>query len=350
MDDMKRFSTCLLLLLAVIVPMETFAGEPPATPGPVGQTAVPDPPPRQLDTIVVSGNVPGPAMWQVRKGDHVLYVLGAVSPLPNAIEWEAKQVREVLREADQVLGPPGVAISAKIGVFSGLMMLPAALKAKHNPEGRTLRDVLPADVYARWLQAKSRYIGHDAGIERDRPIVAAQELYQQALKRSRLGGKPVISPIIEQELKPRGMKITDTAFRITIDDPKAALREISAAGALADVDCMRKTLDYLDRDLPQAIARANAWSTGDIAALRALPLPTSSEDACLSALGEAEFARKRGINDIDTNVEKQWMSTVVAAIEKNPRTFAVLPMAQAMGRDGYLAKLEAMGYEVVAPE
>lgn len=345
---MKRFSARLsLALLAVVIPAGAIAAEPQAT---LGKTTVPDPPLRQLDTIVVSGNVPGPAMWQVRKGDHVLYVLGVLSPLPNTIEWEAKQIRQVLREADQVLGLPGVAISAKVGIFSGLMMLPAALKAKRNPEGKTLQDVLPADVYARWLQAKSRYIGRDAGIERDRPIVAAEELYAHALKRSRLGGKPVISPVIQQELKSRGMKITDTDYRISIDDPKAVLKEINAAGTLADVDCMRKTLDYLDHDLPLAIARANAWSTGDIGALRALPLPTSSEDACLSALGEAEFARKRGIDDIDAKVETHWMSMAVAALEKNRKTFAVLPILQAMSSDGYLAKLGAKGYEVVAPE
>lgn len=348
---MKRISARLsLALLIILLPAGAIAAEPQAVSGPPGQTAVPEPSLRQLDTIVVSGNVPGPAMWQVRKGDHVLYVLGVVSPLPDTIEWEAEQVRQVLREADEVLGAPGVEIGAKIGIFSGLAMIPAALKAKHNPAGKTLRDVLPADVYARWLQAKSRYIGRDAGIERDRPIVAAQELYARALKRSRLSGKPIISPIVRQELKPRGMKITDTAFRITIDDPKAVLKEINAAGALADVDCMRKTLDYLDRDLPQAIARANAWSTGDIAALRALPSPASTEAACLSALGEAEFARKRGINDIDAKVEKQWIAMAAAAIEKNPKTFAVLPMAQALGGNGYLARLEAMGYEVVAPE
>ena len=347
---MKRFPARLSLALLIgIFPAWAIATEQPATSASIGQAEVRGSQPQQLDTIVVSGNVPGPAMWQVRKGDHVLYVLGVVSPLPNTIEWEAGQVRQVLREADQVLGAPGIAISAKVGIFSGLAMLPAAFKARHNPEGRTLRDVLPADVYARWLQAKSRYIGRDAGIERDRPIVAAQELYQRALKRSRLGGKPIISPIIRQELKPRGMKITDTAFRITIDDPKAVLKEINA-GALADVDCMRKTLDYLDRDLPQAIARANAWSTGDIGALRALPAPTSSEDACLSALGEAEFARKRGIDDIDAKAEKQWISMAAEAIEKHRKTFAMLPMSQALGSDGYLAKLEAMGYEVVAPE
>ncbi len=84
------------------------------------QTAVSpvaDPLVRDLDAVVVAGAQPGPGMWKVSKGDHVLWILGTVSPLPGGIEWKADEVCEVLEQADEILGSPGVAIRPDVGLF-----------------------------------------------------------------------------------------------------------------------------------------------------------------------------------------------------------------------------------------
>ena len=47
------------------------------------QTPASDLPIRDLDTMVVSGVQPGPGLWKVRKGEHTLWILGTVSPLPR---------------------------------------------------------------------------------------------------------------------------------------------------------------------------------------------------------------------------------------------------------------------------
>ena len=36
-----------------------------------------------MDAIVVTGVQPGPGMWKVSQGDHVMWVLGTQSPLPK---------------------------------------------------------------------------------------------------------------------------------------------------------------------------------------------------------------------------------------------------------------------------
>jgi len=43
-------------------------------------------------------------------------------------------------------------------------VLPHAIGFKKNPDGARLRDLLPADVYARWLLMKAKYIGADEGM------------------------------------------------------------------------------------------------------------------------------------------------------------------------------------------
>ena len=58
---------------------------------------------------------------------------------------------------------------------------PFAIGVKKNADGARLQDLVPADVYARWTTLKTKYIGADSGIETDRPIFAAQELFGKAL-------------------------------------------------------------------------------------------------------------------------------------------------------------------------
>ena len=301
----------------------------------------------ELETMVVTGAQPGPGMWKVSQGDHSLWILGTLSPLPSGINWKSDEVRSVLEQADQVLGSPGLVVNADIGIFKGLMLLPSALKAGKNPDGKTLQDVLPADVYARWTVLKPRYFGHDKGIEKKRPILVANELYEKANRKAGLGQKPVITPVIDEVLKRRKMKITPTTLKITIDDPKDAIKDFTREG-VNDLECFRSALDRVEKDLPEAIDRANAWSVGDLDALRALPVE-KQDNACMSALTSGEFARKRGMSDVPTQIRTQWLKTTEEALQKNRITFATLPIAELMKPDGYLSYLQAKGYQVEAP-
>ncbi|HYM86653.1 MAG TPA: TraB/GumN family protein [Pseudoxanthomonas sp.] len=301
----------------------------------------------EMDTMVVTGAQPGPGMWKVSRGDHSLWVLGTLSPLPSGISWKADEVKAVLEQADQVLGSPGLVVDADIGVFKGLMLLPSALKAGKNPDGKTLKDVLPADVYARWLALKPRYFGRDKGIEKKRPVLVANELYAAANRKAGLGRKPVITPVIDEVLKRRKMKITPTMLKITIEDPKAAIKEFTREG-VNDLECFRLALDRVENDIPLMVDRANAWSVGDLDALRILPSEKQA-GACMSALASGEFARKRGMGDVEARVRAQWLKTAEEGLQKNRVTFATLPIAELQKPDGYLSYLQAKGYVVEAP-
>jgi hypothetical protein len=49
-------------------------------------------------------------------------------------------------------------------------------------------------------------------------------------------------------------------------------------------------------------------------------------------------------------MEQSWLTAAETALANNPQTFAVLPMEEVLAPDGYLAKLQAQGYTVEAPE
>src|SRR5688572_12015468 len=137
-----------------------------------------------LETMVVSGAQPGPGMWTVRHGDHVLHVLGTVSPLPRRMEWTSAGVESAIAGSRVVIAAPAVVVDADIGIFRGMALLPAMLRARNNPGKRPLREVVSPELYARWEVLKARYMGRDRGVEKRRPLLAAQELYEAALRRS----------------------------------------------------------------------------------------------------------------------------------------------------------------------
>ncbi len=300
-----------------------------------------------LETMVVTGAQPGPGMWKVSKGDHALWILGTLSPLPKKMTWLARDVEAVIGQAQEVLGPPGVSFDPDVGIIRGALLIPSLLKARKNPEGGTLQEVLPAGLYARWKALKATYIGRDAGVEKWRPMFAAYELYKEALDDSGLVQGGIVGPVITKAVKRHKVKQTSAVVKMKIEQPKKVIKEFSSA-PLGDVECFGKTVNRLETDLATMTARANAWAVGDIEALRALPYDDQNRE-CLNAFIQGSFAQRRGMSDLPARVEAAWLTAAGAALEKNRVTFATLPISDLLKPDGYLDKLRAKGYAVEDP-
>ncbi|HXE66710.1 MAG TPA: TraB/GumN family protein, partial [Rhodanobacteraceae bacterium] len=120
--------------------------------GASAQTASSKPPPASsittLQTVTVTGVVPGPGLWKVTRGDHVLWILGVVPTLPAGIEWRSAQVAQTIAASQVVLDTPGVKLKVDTNWFGKLFLLPTLYRAQRNPDGKTLHDVLPAATYA----------------------------------------------------------------------------------------------------------------------------------------------------------------------------------------------------------
>lgn len=300
-----------------------------------------------LDTIVVSGRYAGPGLWKVRNGDRVMWILGTQSPLPKRMEWDSANVERRVSEAEELLMPPSMALGADVGFFRGLTLLPSLFKARKNPDGKTLGEVLPAAQYARWQVLKKRYIGGDGGIEEWRPVFAALELYDKAITRSGMSQDPVVSNAVRKAAKRSKVKITTPTIDIKIANAKSALREFSSA-ALDDQDCFRRTLDRIEGDLGTMAGRANAWAEGDVETLRNLPYQNQFT-ACSEAFTGTAMARKQGMQDIRARMENEWLAAAEKALGQNASTFAVLPMSQLLQPDGLLRRLAAKGYIIEEP-
>jgi hypothetical protein len=338
---MSRVPVTLVLLFACTVVMAQPPGSVPAPPAPASSITT-------LQAINVTGVVPGPGLWKVSRGDHVMWILGVVPTLPAGIEWRSAQVEQAIAGSQAVLESPGVKLKIDTNWFGKLFLLLPVYRAQRNPDGKTLHDVLPPAVYARWYYARERYFGDDYSVERYRPLIAAARLMKQALKANNLRGDGEIRDTVEALAKRHGVPLVDTRTTLEIRHPRDAVKAFTAAGPDGTA-CLALVLDMVEKEIPDVRARANAWATGDIATLRRVPA-SAYRETCKSAITGAGFAKSLGIENLPVEIEEHWLGAAESALAANAQSFAVLPMYALLDPDGFLAALQARGYQVAAPE
>ena len=341
---MIRHRLILLLLIPLVAPLQAQTlPPPPAAPAPASTGVT------ELAAVTVSGVQPGPGLWKVSKGDHVLWILGTLSPLPQRMQWQSRDLEQVISQSQQVLLPPTIKPKIDTGFFGKLFLLPSAYSARKNDDGKTLQQVLPSPLYARWQVLKQKYIGNDSGIERWRPIFAAQQLYKKAIKANDLSSSSGgVQANVDALAKKYNVPETSTDYQVEIEHPHDAIKTFKSSG-LDDVGCFGSTLDSIEHDMPAMTARANAWATGDLEALRKLP-DSNRHGACVTAIAGADFARKLGFADAPAQLEATWLAAARAALGSHAQSFAMLPMQELISPNGYVSKLKAAGYQVEAPD
>jgi hypothetical protein len=311
-----------------------------------------------LEEVVVTGEFAGPGMWKVTRADdpagHTLWIIGDPPPLPKRIQWKSKTVEAIVTGAQEILRDSSVTMKPdeNIGVFRGLTLIPAMLKARKNPEEGRLKDLLPPDLYARWQVQKRLYLGRESGVEEWRPIFAADKLRKGAYNELKLQDKEMVWDVVGKLAKEHKIRVTTPVITYTIkrDEIRAKLKEFSRE-SLSDVECFATTLALTealsDRDTENA--RANAWATGDLATLAALPPLPAPVLPCVMAVMSSQVAREVIPADIREQLISLWMGAAEKSLATNQTTLAIVPLVKLMRDDGYLAGLRARGYVIDAP-
>ena len=300
-----------------------------------------------LETVVVTGIQPGPGLWQIRKGDNTLWIMATLSPLPKRMQWEPRELDALVARADRVLTAPGVDVDADVGFFGGLRLLPTALRARNNPDDRTLAEVLPPEVYARWEVQKAKYMGRDRGVEERRPVFAAYALMDEALEDLDLKRDNIVWDRVERIAKRNDRDIVDVDVSIKIDDPRDALKEFEKS-SVDDIGCMEATLKRLETDTQYMVERANAWAVGDLATLEELRVDSEIRACVLALLGNAAL-KKRGFDDLPRRVVAEWVRVAEESLAEHATTVAVADFQVLTNPDGLLAAMRAKGYTIIAP-
>jgi hypothetical protein len=327
-------------------------------------------PPDDIDTVLVIGEQPGPGLWKVSKGDHVMWVLASYAPLPKGMTWRSKQIEARIGESQEVLYPPNVNIGTDIGLLRGITLIPAALKAGKIPDGKKLKDVLIPETYGKWLVLRQKYMGKDDDAEKWRPAIALEQLRGAAFRKNSLQGGVAVRAVVDRAAKKQKVRIHQlpTIKRVLkVEDPRGMLKSAKKL-EFPDIDCFTRNLDKVEADVERVKSLANAWSRGDIEKLRGLhrnrPIKEALNDSCTYVLmaafneGESKDAAhaKKMLDNILWHAEQaiyqaqlDWLAAAQVALAKNKSTFTVLSVAEVFSPGGSLEKLRALGYTVEEP-
>jgi hypothetical protein len=311
--------------------------------------AVPAAAQQPIEEVLVTGQQPGPGLWKVtRPGDadgHVIWILGNYSPLPKNMTWRSTELESVLATSQELLAP--VSVNASAGPLGGITLLPSLVGVRRNPAGARLQDVVPPDLYARWLPLKARYLGNDDDVEEWRPIFAAQELYRAALKKRDLVPYEGVWPRVQKLARKEKLRITEPGIELKVEKARSAIKEFKTT-PLADVECFARTIQRLESDLDLMRDRANAWAVGDVARLRELA-PVERASACIGVVLQSSFMQERGYGDLLERVQAAWLAAAEQALARNASTVAVLSIDEILKPDGYVARLRQKGYAIEDP-
>ncbi len=101
------------------------------------------------EEIVISGAHEGPRLWKIRKGDHVLWILGTVTPLPKKMIWQSAAVEDILQQTQEVV-PSWPAFGIGANPFTALRVYIQWRRMQKIPDRMNLQEVLPPPLYARF--------------------------------------------------------------------------------------------------------------------------------------------------------------------------------------------------------
>jgi len=321
-----------------------------------------------LEEVLITGEQPGPGLWQASKmtpdGEHTVWLLGTLSPLPKNMVWKSRKVERILAESQRVIAWVNIDVDIKANPFSVIGSLPSLVNADQNPGGAKLREVLPQEVYANWLVLKARYLGTNENVERVRPTWAWYNLDLAARRKSGLTFDATIDSAVEKMAKKQRVRIErpEVEMKVRIAKPRAILKKYKET-PFPDTECFADSLARLEGRIDALQARAIAWAVGDLETLRTTSIDTTRD--CKQIFDEAiqsgQLADEVGARELYEENKREMERAALAGIDKwlkaldksvvaHKSTLALAPIGNLMSEGGLVAALRARGYEIKLPQ
>ncbi len=319
-----------------------------------------------LEEVVVTGVRPGPPLWKVTNGEHVLWILPLVNLYPKKMEWESERVERLIAESQAYIAMPyAMHITSTSNPITIVRLLGTYNKTTKLQEGKRLADILPPDLYQRFLRLKALYFPNDkkidkltareAGKRMQRKILAAENLEQ--LSYANFSSPAVIMNSLHKWLERNTAIRRISTSQVVVDKLKAnevkALGEemVAAVNSAShrefEVTCFASKVVYFENDFESAKKRANAWAQGDADELIRHAAALKNDLALQSLRGPCRAPSVAAeIGDLERRSREKWLLAAEDALTNNDRTFAVLDINEILSTDGLLAALQKKGYMV----
>src|ERR1700756_3332657 len=177
------------------------------------------------EEVVIEGRHEGPRMWIVHKGDHTLWILGTISPLPKKMVWQPDAVQEVLRYTQEVV-PAWPTYGIGANPLTALRVYIEWRRLQKAPDHMPLRQALPPPLYARVPALEARFDPNDSKLEQMRPMLAARQLLTRVFDASGLAQQNEVQRSVLRLAREQGVRVHQN--RLKIEDPVNVLKDVEA--------------------------------------------------------------------------------------------------------------------------
>jgi hypothetical protein len=337
----RKFDMQRLLILIGLLAWSAFL---PAQDGPIVE-------------IQVLGRQPGPPMWLVKHGENELWIFAHLSPVPKGMVWESDKVAAVIARAEETIGYPDVDVKASpllylnpVNIFRGVRL---AKRLRQNPDGKSLQQELPPELYARFAVLKQRYFPKDRDIEKLRPLMAGGQMTRSIQQQAGLVQATDVTKQI-QRLKKRNRGLQESPVEVRMDVKGSYKSLAKRAEDLVDslprdleLACFEFQLHRMETDVREMQLRAESWARGYIDEFKGVPLPRDDEGPCMQMAYSS--SEQETIRELRQELEQRWLEVAEVALGRSRTTFAVLDISELLSPNGLIAQLSARGYEVHEP-
>jgi uncharacterized protein YbaP (TraB family) len=301
---------------------------PPATQTAATQTAAapPDPDATLVEELVVTGRLPGPAWWRVKKGDAVVYVLGSPSLAPERMQWDRGVFETRLKGANEVILPYR-GLRVKVKGAPGAMIAYMRLKSSTPFE-----ETLPPDLRARFVAVREKIGQPPKRYGTKNPLAAGVMLagdYREASDLTDSDPTKLIRYLAQQA----GVKVEQRTY--DVGPLLRGMVKTSHAGGMA---CLEEVLAEAEAGSASTRAAAKAWADGDVRG--ALSAERSYERCLAAAPGAIAF---------DSRAKADQAEAIAKALEKPGHSIALVQLRPLLSQGGVLDRLRSRGFEIKTP-
>lgn len=265
-----------------------------------------------------------PVLWRVT-GDHgTVTILGSVHVLPANVHWQTPEIQKAWDGAN-------VAVF-EIPIDADTVNRIQTLVAERGllPEGKKLRDMLPADSKADLGHVLTELQLPEGAVSNKRPwlvtLMIDTIVIQKQMEHFTLGADSVLTV----KAKENGKEIR---YLETVDKQLALIAPQDPAVELQALEEELKSFDTEDDDIAAIIA---AWTKGDAAAMNKV-LGGEFKD---HPEAQAVFFTERN---------KVWAEEIEAMLHEHKNFFITVGAGHLVGKDSVPSLLRAKGFKVEGP-
>ena len=292
----------------------------------------------------------GPAIWGISKGNHVLWIVGSVSPIQKDLKWNSTNVTELMKTARVFIADKRSANLEKKPPISILRLIQVDWLEHHqwreNPHGAVLANILPNSIYEQWLQLWKKYgHGHNPP-DRLTPFYAQEILYRRFRDHYGLRERYVDHALIHIA-RHDGLRIKRPVLIQDVSHYEKAFLRIRKQQDGDHFACFRAILERVAHDYPKIYYRAKAWAIGDLSQIEYLK-PTSRHSCYWNSTYRAAYTKEYGGQNL--RFKHRLVDYYERIIQKYPVAVTVLPINILLSSKGFIYLFRKLGYVITDPQ